>query len=195
MFGCHVRDIAKGGAGIQLHDLNVLPLNFELTFDNFHNIRRCQIIWRRGDFVGCDSWTSEQAGPRGAPAEVAVSPIWHAMCTSVCAGDFRAQFDTQHRLAIIFGQAVLYICGTAFHYATSANIAPGQRVAPPPINNNGRIAAPRHAATGLQPPVVLPQPVPTDDIQTTRMLTFRSPGDFPDRNRHDRVRRLDPTDL
>jgi hypothetical protein len=35
-----------------LHDLNVLPLNFELTFDNFHNIRRCQVIWRRGDFVG-----------------------------------------------------------------------------------------------------------------------------------------------
>jgi len=52
VFACHVRDIAKGGAGIQLHDLSVLPLNFELTFDNFHNIRRCQIIWRRGDFVG-----------------------------------------------------------------------------------------------------------------------------------------------
>jgi hypothetical protein len=44
------------------------------------------------------------------------------MCTLVCAGDFRAQFDTQHRLAIIFGQAVLYVCGTVFHYATSANI-------------------------------------------------------------------------
>ena len=52
VFSCHVRDIAKDGAGIQLQDLNVLPLNFELTFDNFHNIRRCQIIWRRGDFVG-----------------------------------------------------------------------------------------------------------------------------------------------
>jgi hypothetical protein len=52
VFACHVRDIANGGAGIQLQDLNVLPLNFELTFDNFHNIRRCQIIWRRGDLVG-----------------------------------------------------------------------------------------------------------------------------------------------
>jgi len=52
VFACHVRDIAKGGAGIHLRDLNVLPLNFELTFDNFHNIRRCEIIWRRGDFVG-----------------------------------------------------------------------------------------------------------------------------------------------
>ena len=52
VFACNVRDIAKGGAGIQLQDLNVLPLNFELTFDNFHNIHRCQIVWRRGDFVG-----------------------------------------------------------------------------------------------------------------------------------------------
>jgi hypothetical protein len=52
VFACRVCDIANGGAGIQLQDLNALPLNFELTFDNFHNIRRCQVIWRRGDFVG-----------------------------------------------------------------------------------------------------------------------------------------------
>ena len=52
VFSCRVEDIAKGGAGIRLQDLKVLPLNFELTFDNFHNVHRCQIIWRRGDFVG-----------------------------------------------------------------------------------------------------------------------------------------------
>jgi len=52
VFACHVRDITNGGAGIQLQDLNILPLNFEVTFDNFHNIRRCPIVWRRGDFVG-----------------------------------------------------------------------------------------------------------------------------------------------
>ena len=52
VFACHVRDITNDGAGIQLQDLNVLPMNFELTFDNFHNIRRCQIIWRQGDVVG-----------------------------------------------------------------------------------------------------------------------------------------------
>ena len=52
VFACHVRDITNGGAGIQLHDLNDLPLNFELTFDKFHNIRQCKIIWRRGDLVG-----------------------------------------------------------------------------------------------------------------------------------------------
>src|SRR5947207_2684040 len=44
VFACHVRDISNGGAGIQLHDLNVLPLNFELTFDMFHNIRQCKVI-------------------------------------------------------------------------------------------------------------------------------------------------------
>ena len=52
VFTCRVRDITMGGAGIQLHDLNVLPLSFELTFDNFHNIHRCQVIWRQGDFLG-----------------------------------------------------------------------------------------------------------------------------------------------
>jgi hypothetical protein len=52
VFACHVRDLTNGGAGIQLQHLDVLPLNFELTFDNFHNVRHCQIIWRRGDFVG-----------------------------------------------------------------------------------------------------------------------------------------------
>jgi PilZ domain len=52
VFSCHVRNITNGGAGIRLQDLNVLPVSFELTFDNFHNVRRCQIIWRRGDFVG-----------------------------------------------------------------------------------------------------------------------------------------------
>jgi len=52
VFSCHVHDITKGGAGIQLQDLDLLPLDFELTFDNFHNVHRCQIVWRQGDLVG-----------------------------------------------------------------------------------------------------------------------------------------------
>jgi hypothetical protein len=35
-----------------LRDLNVLPPSFELTFDNFHTIRRCRVIWQQGDLVG-----------------------------------------------------------------------------------------------------------------------------------------------
>ena len=49
---CRVQDITNSGAGIELRDLNLLPLNFELTFDNFHTIRECRLIWRQGDFVG-----------------------------------------------------------------------------------------------------------------------------------------------
>jgi hypothetical protein len=52
VFTCEVRDITNGGAGIRLQDLNVLPLNFELTFDNFHTIRKRRVIWRQGDFIG-----------------------------------------------------------------------------------------------------------------------------------------------
>jgi len=52
VFTCGVHDITNGGAGIRLQDLNVLPPNFELTFDNFHNIHRCRVIWRQGNFVG-----------------------------------------------------------------------------------------------------------------------------------------------
>ena len=32
--------------------LNMLPLNFELSFDNFHTVRECRVVWRQGDFVG-----------------------------------------------------------------------------------------------------------------------------------------------
>jgi hypothetical protein len=49
---CGVTDITNQGAGIRTQDLPVLPLNFELTFDNFHTIRLCRLIWREGDFIG-----------------------------------------------------------------------------------------------------------------------------------------------
>ena len=49
---CRVQDVTNSGAGIELHALNLLPLGFELSFDNFHTIRECRVIWRQGDFVG-----------------------------------------------------------------------------------------------------------------------------------------------
>jgi hypothetical protein len=49
---CSVTDITNVGAGIRAHDIAVLPLTFELTFDNFRTIRKCQLIWRDGDFLG-----------------------------------------------------------------------------------------------------------------------------------------------
>jgi hypothetical protein len=52
VLSCGVIDITNVGAGIRTHDLPVVPLNFELSFDNFRTIRKCRLIWREGDFVG-----------------------------------------------------------------------------------------------------------------------------------------------
>jgi hypothetical protein len=52
VFACEVRDVTNAGAQIRLSGLNVLPPNFELSFDNFRTIRKCRLIRRRGDFIG-----------------------------------------------------------------------------------------------------------------------------------------------
>jgi hypothetical protein len=49
---CTVRDVTNSGAGIRGHGLKVLPLNFELSFDNFLTVRKCRLIWRQGEFLG-----------------------------------------------------------------------------------------------------------------------------------------------
>ena len=49
---CGFTNITNRGAGIRTQYLPLLPLSFELTFDNFHTIRRCKLIWREGDFIG-----------------------------------------------------------------------------------------------------------------------------------------------
>ena len=49
---CGVTDITNVGAGIRTQDLPVLPLSFELSFDNFRTARKCRLIWWDGDFVG-----------------------------------------------------------------------------------------------------------------------------------------------
>ena len=45
-----VRDLANGGAGIYKPGLAVLPLTFELSFDNLR--RKCRMVWRKGNFFG-----------------------------------------------------------------------------------------------------------------------------------------------
>jgi hypothetical protein len=52
VFSCCVRDVTNHGAGIRLEGLNVLPVDFDLSFDNFRTVRKCRLIWRDGDFVG-----------------------------------------------------------------------------------------------------------------------------------------------
>src|SRR5271168_598414 len=45
-----ITDIGNGGAGIYKQGLAVLPLTFELSFDNLR--RTCRMVWRRGNFFG-----------------------------------------------------------------------------------------------------------------------------------------------
>ena len=49
---CCVRDVTNHGARLRLNGLNILPSEFGISFDNFHTMRRCRLIWRDGDFVG-----------------------------------------------------------------------------------------------------------------------------------------------
>ena len=49
---CCVRDVTNSGAGVRLEQLNVLPVEFDLSFDNFRMVRECRLVWRDADFVG-----------------------------------------------------------------------------------------------------------------------------------------------
>jgi hypothetical protein len=52
VYSCSVRDVTNRGAGIRLDGLKIVSLDFDLSFDNFHTIRECQMIWRERDFAG-----------------------------------------------------------------------------------------------------------------------------------------------
>jgi hypothetical protein len=45
-----VTDLGNGGAGIYRSGKAILPLTFELSFDNLR--RTCRMVWRRGNFFG-----------------------------------------------------------------------------------------------------------------------------------------------
>ena len=52
VFACEACDVTDVGAKVRLHGLNVLPSNFNVSFDNFRTVQKCRLIWRRGDFFG-----------------------------------------------------------------------------------------------------------------------------------------------
>jgi hypothetical protein len=52
VFPCCVRDVMNVGARIRFQALNVMPVQFDLSFDNFRTVRQCRLIWREADFVG-----------------------------------------------------------------------------------------------------------------------------------------------
>jgi hypothetical protein len=49
---CRITDITNLGTGLSIQDLPALPLTFELSFDNFHTVRACRLIWRNETSVG-----------------------------------------------------------------------------------------------------------------------------------------------
>lgn len=49
---CTVRNITNNGASIRVDGLNILPTNFELSFDNFRTSRKSRLVWRDGAFLG-----------------------------------------------------------------------------------------------------------------------------------------------
>jgi hypothetical protein len=46
----NLTDLTDGGAGIYKQGLAVLPVTFELSFDNLR--RTCRLVWRKGNFFG-----------------------------------------------------------------------------------------------------------------------------------------------
>lgn len=52
VLSCCVRDVTNSGAGVLLGTLDLIPVEFDLSFDNFRTVRRCRLIWRDGDFLG-----------------------------------------------------------------------------------------------------------------------------------------------
>jgi hypothetical protein len=49
---CTLRDLTTGGAGIRLNGITLLPLEFEISLDQFSTFETCRLIWRDGDFAG-----------------------------------------------------------------------------------------------------------------------------------------------
>ena len=52
VFACCVRDVTNSGAGVRLETLNVIPIKFDLSFDNFRTLRQCRLVWRESNFLG-----------------------------------------------------------------------------------------------------------------------------------------------
>src|SRR5258708_37651811 len=63
VFPCCVRDATNSGAGIRLEGLNVLPVEFYLSFDRFRTARKCRLIWRELAFFGAAVYALAEGSP------------------------------------------------------------------------------------------------------------------------------------
>jgi hypothetical protein len=49
---CGIRDLNRGGAGLRLNRILLLPTDFKMSFDGVRHTFGCHLIWRDGDFAG-----------------------------------------------------------------------------------------------------------------------------------------------
>lgn len=50
--GFRVIDVSDRGLKLRTHRQAILPIAFDLTFDNFSSVHRCRLVWRRGHLLG-----------------------------------------------------------------------------------------------------------------------------------------------
>jgi hypothetical protein len=50
--GVRVIDISHRGVRLRTHRLVVLPIEFQVTWDNFATVQSCRLVWRWGELVG-----------------------------------------------------------------------------------------------------------------------------------------------
>jgi hypothetical protein len=51
---CDLRDLTALGAGLLLERFNLLPIEFNLSFDNFRTALACRLVWRDRDRGGVE---------------------------------------------------------------------------------------------------------------------------------------------
>ena len=51
---CNLRDLTALGAGLLLERFNLLPIEFNPSFDNFRTALACRLVWRDRDRGGVE---------------------------------------------------------------------------------------------------------------------------------------------
>lgn len=77
-----VTDIGNGGAGIYKSGKAILPLTFELSFDNLR--RTCRMVWRRGNFFGV-TFEDESSTNTGEPEVNGADVVFEGPAFSILA--------------------------------------------------------------------------------------------------------------
>ena len=104
-----VTDLGTGGAGIYKSGKAILPLTFELSFDNLR--RRCRMVWRRGNFFGVTF--EDESSPVVSEPEARETDV-------VIEGPALSMFDDPPQLANMDNNT-----GTAAEFAAEIAARPG----------------------------------------------------------------------